>query len=346
MKTDLKAINELYINEYIPQLGEVAKITLEKDKLNVKLGFYQPTIEELICSKLAAHHPNVKISHQVESKKTQDDVSAIKGIRNIIAIASGKGGVGKSSISANIALALSQMGASVGLLDADIYGPSQPTMLGKHDRPVSEDGKTMFTVDAHGIQMNSIGLLVEQGNAMVWRGPMVTQALQQIINETRWQDIDYLIVDLPPGTGDTQLTLAQKIPVTGAVIVTTPQDISLIDAKRAFNMFEKVHIDNIGIIENMSGHVCTNCGHHEAIFGQGGGDSMAAEYKVKLLGKIPLNIEIRQSLDKGVPIVIDQPDSKVTEIFNDIATQIAIYVAKKERSYKSAFGKIVIENKG
>lgn len=345
MKADLNSLNDLYIDELIPRLGDVAKIDFDNNTLNVKLGFYSPAITKVIKDKLSTDYPNLNITHQVEAKKTQDNVSSIAGIRNIIAVASGKGGVGKSSVSANLAIALAQMGAKVGLLDADIYGPSQPTMLGKNERPQSEDGKTMLPLMAHGIQMNSIGLLVEEGNAMIWRGPMVTSALQQLIGETRWNDLDYLIIDLPPGTGDIQLTLAQKIPVTGAVTVTTPQDISLIDAKRAFNMFDKVGIDNLGIIENMSGHVCSKCGHHEDIFGSGGGESMAKDYGVKLLGKIPLDIEIRQSLDAGIPITINKPEGKIAKIFTDIATQVAVSIAKKEKSFKSAFGKIVVENR-
>jgi ATP-binding protein involved in chromosome partitioning len=250
------------------------------------------------------------------------------GIRNIIAVASGKGGVGKSTVSANLALALAAEGARVGLLDADIYGPSQPRMMGAEGvRPASPDGKTMQPVMAHGVQTMSIGYLVDATQAMIWRGPMVSQALTQLITETRWDDLDYLIIDLPPGTGDIQLTLSQKIPVSGALIVTTPQDLSLLDARKALAMFNKVSVPVLGVIENMSTHVCSNCGHEEAIFGSGGGQRMADEAGIDLLGSLPLDLSIRLNADAGHPTVIDDPDGPLALRYRDIALAAAARLA-------------------
>ena len=252
----------------------------------------------------------IKWSLKILSRQAQKGVSSIKGVKNIIAIASGKGGVGKSSTAANLALALSSEGANVGILDADIYGPSQPKMLGISQKPKSKDGKSMEPVMIHDIQIMSIGFLVDQETPMVWRGPMVTSTLEQLLKETNWDNLDYLIIDLPPGTGDVQLTLAQKIPVTGAIIVTTPQDIALLDARRGLKMFEKVNIPILGIVENMSTHICSNCNHEEHIFGKDGGEKMCADYDMELLGSLPLDINIRQDLDDGTPTVIKDPKAK------------------------------------
>jgi ATP-binding protein involved in chromosome partitioning len=262
----------------------------------------------------------------------------------VYAVASGKGGVGKSTTAVNLALALAAEGASVGILDADIYGPSQPMMLGITGRPESKDGKTLEPMMGHGIQAISIGFLIDVDTPMVWRGPMVTQALEQLLKDTRWKDVDYLIVDMPPGTGDIQLTLAQKVPVTGVVIVTTPQDIALIDARKGLKMFEKVGIPILGIVENMSLHVCSNCGHEERIFGEGGGERMGKDYNVELLGSLPLDIRIREQADSGMPTVVADPDGRTAEIYRQIARRTAVKIAEKQQDHSAAFPKIVVQN--
>jgi ATP-binding protein involved in chromosome partitioning len=287
---------------------------------------------------------NVDVSSKIVSHSVQRGVKLIPGVKNIIAVASGKGGVGKSATAVNLALALAAEGASVGILDADIYGPSQPQMLGITGRPESLDGKNLEPMMAHGIQAMSIGLLVDTDSPMVWRGPMVTQALQQLLNETRWHDVDYLIIDMPPGTGDIQLTLAQKVPVTGAVIVTTPQDIALLDARKGLKMFEKVGIPIIGIVENMSTHICSSCGHEEHIFGAGGGDKMCKDYSTELLGSLPLDIKIREQTDAGRPTVVADPDGQVADIYRSIARRIAVKVDELSQDYSELFAKIVIED--
>jgi len=274
----------------------------------------------------------------------QKGVKPLPNIRNIVAVASGKGGVGKSTTAVNLALALSAEGASAGILDADIYGPSQPRMLGTDARPESVDGKSMEPVMAHGIQSMSIGYLIEEDTPMIWRGPMVTQALEQLLRDTRWRDMDYLVIDLPPGTGDTQLTLSQKIPVSGAVIVTTPQDIALLDARKALKMFERVEVPVLGIIENMSTHICSNCGHEEHIFGAGGGQRMAEEYGVDLLGALPLDIRIREEADGGTPSVVMAPEGAIALAYREIARRVAGKLALQAKDYSSKFPNIVIQN--
>jgi len=268
----------------------------------------------------------------------------VQNIKNIIAIASGKGGVGKSTTAVNLALALARMGLCAGILDADIYGPSVPTMLGIRTRPEVVDQKKMRPIIAHGIQSMSIGYLIDEKASMIWRGPMVSGALQQLMNDTLWDNLDYLIIDLPPGTGDIQLTLAQKIPVTAAVIVTTPQDLALIDAYRAYEMFRKVNVPVLGIIENMSLHVCSACGHAEPIFGTGGGKQMAEQYGVSLLGALPLDMHIREQTDSGKPTVVADPESKNALLYRDIATRIVDQLANKIQQNSSQFPKIVIQN--
>lgn len=265
-------------------------------------------------------------------------------IKNIIAVASGKGGVGKSTTTVNLALALSLEGARVGILDADIYGPNQPQMLGAKEKPESKDGKTLQPVIAHGIQSMSIGYLIDIDTPMVWRGPMATGALQQLLNDTQWDNLDYLLIDLPPGTGDIQLTLSQKIPLTGAIIVTTPQDIALLDARKAIAMFQKVNVPVLGIVENMSVHVCSQCGHAEHIFGAEGGEKIAKQYNVDFLGSLPLDIKIREQVDNGKPTVVAEPESNIAKIYRDIAQKV---ITKLEQVKKSAskFPKIVIENR-
>lgn len=286
----------------------------------------------------------VNIGSRIVSHSAQRGVSLIPNVKNVIAVASGKGGVGKSTTSVNLALALAAEGATVGLLDADIYGPSQPQMLGISGRPESTDGKSMEPMLAHGIQAMSIGFLVDTDTPMVWRGPMVTGALEQLLRDTKWRDLDYLVIDLPPGTGDIQLTLSQKIPVTGAIIVTTPQDIALLDARKGLKMFEKVSIPILGIVENMSTHICSNCGHEEHIFGAGGGALMSKEYNVDLLGSLPLDIKIREQSDDGKPTVVAEPDSKIANIYKQIARTVAIKIANTSLDHSSKFPNIVIQN--
>lgn len=287
---------------------------------------------------------NITITSKIIPHSVQGGVKLIPGVKNVIAVASGKGGVGKSATSVNLALALATEGASVGILDADIYGPSQPQMLGITIHPESNDGKTMEPVIAHGIQAMSIGFLIDVETPMVWRGPIVTQTLQQLINDTNWNNLDYLIVDLPPGTGDIQLTLAQKIPVTGAVIVTTPQDIALLDARKGLKMFEKVGIPIFGIVENMSTHVCSQCGHTEAIFGTGGGEKMCQDYEVDFLGALPLDIKIREQTDIGIPSVIADPEGQIAETYRLIARRVAVKVAESAEDLSELFTKIIMED--
>lgn len=284
------------------------------------------------------------VTIKIVSHSVQRGVKLIPNVKNIIAVASGKGGVGKSTTAVNLALALAAEGATVGILDADIYGPSQPMMLGVKQRPESVDGKTMEPIISHGIQMMSIGLMIDVETPMVWRGPMVTQALEQLLNETHWQSLDYLVVDLPPGTGDIQLTLVQRVPVTGAVIVTTPQDIALLDARKGLKMFEKVSIPIIGIVENMSTHICSKCGHEEHIFGEGGGAKMCKDYNVDLLGSLPLDIRIREHVDSGRPTVVSDPEGRVSLIYRDIARKVAVKIAEQARDHSAAFPKIVVQN--
>ena len=287
---------------------------------------------------------DLKVSSRIVAHNVQKGVKLIDGVKNIIAVASGKGGVGKSTTSVNLALALAAEGARVGLLDADIYGPSQPTMLGVSGQPESPDGKSMLPLKAHGLQVMSIGFLIDQATPMVWRGPMVSQALQQLLNDTRWDDLDYLIVDMPPGTGDTQLTLAQKVPVTGALIVTTPQDIALMDASKGLRMFEKVGIPILGLIENMSTHICSRCGHEEHIFGSGGAARMARDYSVEVLGELPLDIGIRTSTDEGRPTVVAAPDSAIAHTYKAIARKVAVKVAQQAKNMSTKFPNIVFQN--
>ena len=285
---------------------------------------------------------SVNISSVIAAHAAQRGVQLLPQVKNIIAVASGKGGVGKSTTAVNLALALAAEGASVGLLDADIYGPSQPMMMGIEGRPESEDGKTMDPLENYGVQVMSIGFLVDQDEAMIWRGPMATQALEQLLRQTNWRDLDYLIVDMPPGTGDIQLTLSQRVPMTGAVIVTTPQDIALLDAKKGIKMFEKVGVPILGLVENMAVHVCTQCGHIEHIFGADGGKKMAATYGMDYLGALPLNMQIRLQADSGKPTVVADPDGDVANIYKAMARLVAVKIAAKAKDFSSKFPSIKV----
>ncbi len=286
----------------------------------------------------------VNVTSKIVAHTVQRGVQLLPKVKNIIAVASGKGGVGKSTTAVNLALALAAEGASVGILDADIYGPSQPQMLGISARPESADGKSMEPLERYGIQAMSIGFLIDTDTPMVWRGPMVTGALEQLLRETNWRDLDYLVIDLPPGTGDIQLTLSQKVPVTGAVIVTTPQDIALLDARKGLKMFEKVGIPIIGIVENMSTHICSQCGHEEHIFGAGGGEQMCQDYNVELLGALPLDIKIREQADGGMPSVVAEPDGKIAAVYKQIARRTAVKLSEMSLDHSSKFPNIVIQN--
>ena len=291
-----------------------------------------------------AGNVSANVYQKIVTHAVQRGVKLIPTVKNIVAVASGKGGVGKSTTAVNLALALAAEGAQVGILDADIYGPSQPQMLGITGRPDSLDGKTLQPMEAYGIQAMSIGFLIDVETPMVWRGPMVTQALEQLLTETHWRDLDYLVVDMPPGTGDIQLTLAQKVPVTGAIIVTTPQDIALLDARKGLKMFEKVGIPILGIVENMSIHICSNCGHEEHIFGSGGAERMSKDYEVEMLGALPLDIHIREEADSGRPSVVAQPESRIAEIYRSIARRVAVKIAEKARDMTAKFPNIVVQN--
>ena len=285
---------------------------------------------------------HIDIATKVVPHAVQRGVQLLPNVKNIVAVASGKGGVGKSTTAVNLALALAAEGAAVGILDADIYGPSQPMMMGLAGRPDSADGKTMEPMRNHGVEVMSIGFLVEPDQAMIWRGPMATQALEQLLRQTNWGELDYLIVDMPPGTGDIQLTLSQRVPLTGAVIVTTPQDIALLDARKAIKMFEKVGVPILGIVENMAVHVCSQCGHVEHIFGEDGGKRMAAEYAMDYLGALPLSMAIRVDADGGRPSVVNAPDSEVAGLYKAMARQVAVKIAQRAKDFSAKFPSITI----
>jgi ATP-binding protein involved in chromosome partitioning len=324
----------------------------DKVTVDVVLGFpakghqdeLAAKVKELVTGIEGISDATINVSSKIEPHTTQKGVKPIQGVKNIIAVASGKGGVGKSTTAVNLALALAAEGATVGILDADIYGPSQPRMLGVSDKPESKDGKSLQPLVGHGIQSMSIGYLIEEETPMIWRGPMVTQALEQLLNDTNWEDVDYLIIDLPPGTGDIQLTLAQKVPVSGALIVTTPQDIALLDARKALKMFEKVDVRVLGVVENMSIHICSNCGHEEHIFGEGGGARMSEEYDVDFVGALPLDKQIREEVDGGTPTVAADPDGRITQIYREIARRVAAKLSLQAKEYSAKFPNIVIQN--
>lgn len=355
IKNTLAQYQDPYLGSDLVSANVLRGIHIDDDKVNVQCHFgfpikgYEPELKQAFEALLAEHMGSRQLNLQIEtnivSHAVQQNVKPLPGIKNIIAVASGKGGVGKSTTSVNLALALQAEGANVGILDADIYGPSQPLMLGLEGKPEVDDEKQkILPTKAYGVQAMSMGLLVGDDQPMIWRGPMVTQALEQMIRDVLWTDLDYLIIDLPPGTGDVQLTLSQKIPVSGAVIVTTPQDIALLDARKALKMFEKVRVPVLGVVENMSMHICSNCGHTEAIFGENGGARMAEEYSVDLLGQLPLDRGIREAVDSGKPSVAVDSDSKVAKLYRDIARKTAAQLSLKAKDYSSAFPNIVIEN--
>lgn len=353
IKSLLGEIIEPNLNKGLQEAGFIKNIQLDGEDCKVELEFHFPaqtshealkqTISESL-KKNGVEKVDVSITTKVISHSVQQGVDTLKNVKNTIAVASGKGGVGKSTTSINLALALQAEGARVGILDADIYGPSQPRMLGVAGKPEAIGENAVAPKVSFGIQSMSIGYLIEEDTPMIWRGPMVTGALEQLLRDTQWEELDYLIIDLPPGTGDIQLTLSQKIPVSAALIVTTPQDIALLDAKKALKMFEKVKVPVLGIIENMSTHICSQCGHEEHIFGSGGGEQMAKQYDVELLGSLPLDIKIREGVDNGRPTVAMEPDGDIAEAYKAIARKSAAKLSQKAKDYTSVFPKIVIEN--
>ena len=350
----LKSYVDPYLDRDLVSTKCIKAIAIDGDTVSVKvvLGFPSDGYRDQLASELKQRvesidgvgSATVDVTTKIAAHSVQKGVKHHENIKNIIAIASGKGGVGKSTVAVNLALALSAEGATVGMLDADIYGPSQPRMLGVQGKPESLDGKSLEPMISYHLQAMSIGFLIDEETPMIWRGPMVTQALQQLLGDTNWKDLDYLVIDLPPGTGDIQLTLAQQVPVSGAVIVTTPQDIALLDARKGLKMFEKVEVPVLGIVENMSTHICSECGHEEHIFGEGGGQRMSDEYNVDFLGGIPLDKRIREETDSGKPTVVAEPDSRISQIYRDIARRTAARLSLKTKDYAARFPQIVIQN--
>jgi ATP-binding protein involved in chromosome partitioning len=350
----VKGYVEPHLNKDLVTAKAVKGIDVDagRVKVTVELGFpakgvhgdIAAALEEMVKAVDGVSAVEVSVTSKVAAHAVQKSLKPIDNVKNIIAVASGKGGVGKSTVAVNLALALSAEGATVGILDADIYGPSQPRMLGISGKPESKDGNTLEPMHSFDVQAMSIGFLIDEETPMIWRGPMVTQALEQLLNDTNWTDLDYLVIDLPPGTGDTQLTLAQKVPVAGAIIVTTPQDIALLDARKGFKMFEKVEVPVLGIVENMSTHICSNCGHEEHIFGDGGGSRMAEQYGVDLLGQLPLDIRIREEADGGRPTVVADPDCRISLSYREIARKAAAKLSLQAKDYAAKFPSIVIQN--
>ena len=350
----IKTYKDPHLDRDLVSAGCIKETSVDDGKARVKVmlgypafGFVdalQAQLREIVEAVDGVSSADIEVGYEVVSHSVQGGMNPIEGIKNVIAVASGKGGVGKSTTAVNLALALQQEGARVGILDADIYGPSVPRMLGIDGKPESQDGKSLEPMGGHGIQAMSIGFMIDEETPMIWRGPMVTQALEQLLRDTRWKNLDYLVIDLPPGTGDVQLTLAQKVPVSGAVIVTTPQDIALLDARKGLKMFEKVEVPVLGIVENMSIHICSACGHAEHIFGEGGGHRMSEDYNVDLLGALPLDIDIRLNADGGHPSVAEDPDSKASMIYREIARRTAAQLSLKAKDHSAKFPNIVIQN--
>jgi len=350
----LKSWTEPHLGKDLIAAKTLKDVSVDEGKVTVDLEFGFPAkgirktvaqeVERALMTIAGVTSVNVNIATDIQSHIGQSGMSAITGVKNIIAVASGKGGVGKSTTAVNLALALSAEGAKVGILDADIYGPSQPRMLGISGKPDSNDGKKLEPMKNYGIQSMSAGYLIDEETPMIWRGPMVTQALEQLLKETNWQDLDYLVVDMPPGTGDIQLTLSQKVPVSGAVIITTPQDIALLDARKGLKMFEKVNVPVLGVVENMSTHICSQCGHEEHIFGEGGGKRMAEQHGIELLGSLPLDMSIRVQADGGKPTVVADPEGPLAQSYRQIARRISAKLSLQSKDYSSRFPKIVVEN--
>ncbi len=350
----LTEIRDVHLEQDLLAAGAVKNIELDGGRvtLNIELGYPALSYHAELTASITEHLQGlagvagieVVCKTNIVSHAVQKGTKPLKEIKNVIAVASGKGGVGKSTTAVNLALALQAEGAQVGILDADIYGPSQPRMLGCQAKPDSPDGKRIEPNMSYRLQSMSIGYMINEETPMIWRGPMVTSALEQLLGDTNWKGLDYLIIDLPPGTGDIQLTLCQKIPVSGALIVTTPQDIALLDAKKALKMFAKVEVPVFGIIENMSTHICSQCGHEEHIFGAGGGRQMAEQYDVELLGALPLDIRIREGVDSGKPTVAMAPDSKIANIYRNIARKAAAKLSLQAKDYSARFPKIVVQN--
>jgi ATP-binding protein involved in chromosome partitioning len=350
----IKNYVEPHLEKDLVSAKSIKGINIDGDKVTVDvlMGFPVKSVEDDIAAAIRSvveavdgvSSCDVNMDMKVVAHSVQKSLKPIDNVKNIIAVASGKGGVGKSTTAVNLALALSYEGARVGVLDADIYGPSQPRMLGISGQPESKDGNSLEPMSSYDLQAMSIGFLIDEETPMIWRGPMVTQALEQLLNDTNWSELDYLIIDLPPGTGDTQLTLAQKVPVSGAIVVTTPQDIALLDARKGFKMFEKVEVPVLGIVENMSIHICSNCGHEEHIFGEGGGARMAEQYGVDFLGALPLELRIREETDSGKPTVVAEPEARPSQIYREIARKAAAKLALQAKSYAAKFPNIVIQN--
>jgi ATP-binding protein involved in chromosome partitioning len=352
----LRSWRDPHLDKDLLLCGAVDDIAIDGNRVSIRvvLGYpaasqrvrMQGEIAEAVAAQLPGAEVAVELGWKIAPQQAQGGLPNMQAVKNIIAVASGKGGVGKSTTAVNLALALQAEGARVGLLDADIYGPSQPQMLGvpKGERPAQRGAQMLEPIVAHGLQTMSIGYLLTENTPVVWRGPMVSGALQQLLNQTAWDALDYLVIDLPPGTGDIQLTLAQKVPVSGAVVVTTPQDIALLDAIKGIEMFRKVDVPVLGIVENMAVHVCTNCGHVDHLFGEGGGERIAADYGVPLLGSLPLARSIREQADGGKPTVAAEPEGKVAALYRDIARRTAAQLAWRGRQQGQGFPNIVIKN--
>lgn len=345
-------VDENLQTDYV-SAGWVKNVAIDGNavSLTVEMGYPAKSLHAFIRNRLVAALKKVEgigdvhidVTTNILTHAVQRGVKPLPGVRNIIAVSSGKGGVGKSTVTANLALALAAEGARVGVLDADIYGPSQPTLMGISEKPTSSDGQHFDPVERYGLQLMSIGFMMDSVQPLAWRAPMITQALMQLLVQTKWRDLDYLLIDMPPGTGDIQLTLSQKAPLTGAVVVTTPQDVAVLDAKKGLMMFRKMNVDILGIVENMSSYVCTHCGQIEHIFGKDGGKLMSEAYGVDSLGEIPLNIAVREQTDKGKPVVVAEPDGLMSRILRDIAYRLAAKVALKPKDMTGMFPPVRVE---
>ena len=345
-------VDENLQTDYV-SAGWVKNIAIDGNavSLTVELGYPAKSLHAFIRNRLLAALKEVggigdirvDVTTNILTHAVQRGVRPLPGVRNIIAVSSGKGGVGKSTVTANLALALAAEGASVGILDADIYGPSQPTLMGISEKPKSSDGQHFDPIEQYGLQLMSIGFMMDSVQPLAWRAPMITQALMQLLEQTKWRDLDYLLIDMPPGTGDIQMTLSQKAPLTGAVVVTTPQDVAVLDAKKGLMMFQKMNVDILGIVENMSSYVCTHCGQVEHIFGKDGGKLMSEAYGVDSLGDIPLNGAVREQTDNGKPVVVAEPDGLMSRIFREIAYRLAGKVALKPKDMTGMFPPVRVE---